>query len=103
MCPMLAARVKERNNAPCLWVAGVGFGVFVAVARWTRPSQFGQSIARATHTRHDVFTNERCTRMAGRMLTILAAVPSAVTHLPPHGARDGLTRFLLHSSNRSPA
>ena len=33
------------RHAPRLQVAGVGFGVFVTVARWTRPGQFRQGMA----------------------------------------------------------
>jgi hypothetical protein len=35
--PLLEAGIEERHHAPRHRIAGVGLGVFVIVARWTRP------------------------------------------------------------------
>jgi hypothetical protein len=100
--PALAARVEQGSRSPRLRIDRVRFGVFVAVARWARPGQFGGGTAPATRPRPDMLADKRSTRKAGRMLAILAAIAGTVAHLPPHGPRNSFTRHPCGLRDRAP-
>src|SRR5262245_35673439 len=101
--PALAARIEERGKSSGLRVKCMSFIVFMAITRWACPGQFGHRVPGATHARQDMFTDKRCTRVAGRMLTVFTPIMGTLAHLLPYHTRDGFTRHPLRSSNQWPS
>lgn len=95
-CPALAARVKERNDTPCLRVRGVGFGIFVTVAPRTRPCQILQGRLAASLTGSDVFTVKGRVGEMRRTATVFAQFSRPRAYLTAHSSWNVLTRHRRH-------